>query len=358
MNDEQKLHYQSRAKDLRAQLKRWEEEWATAHEGNKPGRQDIKSRRDIAGKYKEYNRVRDVLSGKVPPPEAKDSGSKRRGQPLPSETPLKRTKHSQAADDDDDEVTKTPSISRKLFSPTKVTWLGPTPQKEGRVLGLLDLLTSTPTKANKHSPSPRGKDAPRTPSKTLDLQATARKLTPSQSTSPSKRQRHMSTTPRRYRGELALGATPTPKSAHLHSETPSFLRRRQALAEETESKPLAPLKLPRKPLIRGLSDIVAGLRRVEEEALDEDLEALREVEGGRPGEDVDELAGDDTAGSNPQGNEPPPPMKAYKKKDPKRTTRKPRPPEFILDVFSDPRSVRDVVKAILHTIFFTRFFPP
>ncbi|PHH63216.1 hypothetical protein CDD81_6168 [Ophiocordyceps australis] len=32
-------------------------------------------------------------------------------------------------------------------------------------------------------------------------------------------------------------------------------------------------------------------------------------------------------------------------------------PEFILDVFSDPRSVRDVVKAILHTIFFTRFFP-
>ncbi|KAK2592968.1 hypothetical protein QQS21_009335 [Conoideocrella luteorostrata] len=33
------------------------------------------------------------------------------------------------------------------------------------------------------------------------------------------------------------------------------------------------------------------------------------------------------------------------------------PPEFILDVFTDPRSVRDVVKGILHTIFFTRFFP-
>lgn len=32
-------------------------------------------------------------------------------------------------------------------------------------------------------------------------------------------------------------------------------------------------------------------------------------------------------------------------------------PEFILDVFTDPRSVRDVVKAILHTIFFNRFFP-
>ncbi|KAG5913524.1 hypothetical protein E4U42_001083, partial [Claviceps africana] len=33
------------------------------------------------------------------------------------------------------------------------------------------------------------------------------------------------------------------------------------------------------------------------------------------------------------------------------------PPEFILDVFTDPRSLRDVVKGILHTIFFTRFFP-
>ncbi|KAM3506532.1 hypothetical protein MY11210_007524 [Beauveria gryllotalpidicola] len=32
-------------------------------------------------------------------------------------------------------------------------------------------------------------------------------------------------------------------------------------------------------------------------------------------------------------------------------------PEFILDVFADPRSVRDIVRAILHTIFFTRFFP-
>ncbi|ETS80574.1 hypothetical protein PFICI_08103 [Pestalotiopsis fici W106-1] len=33
------------------------------------------------------------------------------------------------------------------------------------------------------------------------------------------------------------------------------------------------------------------------------------------------------------------------------------PQEFILDVFTDPASVRDVVRAILHTIFFHRFFP-
>ncbi|KAL6869511.1 hypothetical protein ACO1O0_000837 [Amphichorda felina] len=33
------------------------------------------------------------------------------------------------------------------------------------------------------------------------------------------------------------------------------------------------------------------------------------------------------------------------------------PTEFILDVFADPKSVRDIVKGILHTIFFHRFFP-
>lgn len=35
-----------------------------------------------------------------------------------------------------------------------------------------------------------------------------------------------------------------------------------------------------------------------------------------------------------------------------------RPQEFILEAFADPASVRDVVRGILHTIFFHRFFPP
>jgi len=34
-----------------------------------------------------------------------------------------------------------------------------------------------------------------------------------------------------------------------------------------------------------------------------------------------------------------------------------RPPEYILEVFADPTSVKDVVKGILHTIFFHRYFP-
>jgi len=34
-----------------------------------------------------------------------------------------------------------------------------------------------------------------------------------------------------------------------------------------------------------------------------------------------------------------------------------RPPEYILEVYADPSSIRDVVKGILNTIFFHRFFP-
>ncbi|MCJ1247216.1 hypothetical protein MMC30_004430 [Trapelia coarctata] len=34
-----------------------------------------------------------------------------------------------------------------------------------------------------------------------------------------------------------------------------------------------------------------------------------------------------------------------------------RPPEYILEVFADPTSIKDVVRGILHTIFFHRYFP-
>ncbi|EEH46052.2 uncharacterized protein PADG_02202 [Paracoccidioides brasiliensis Pb18] len=34
-----------------------------------------------------------------------------------------------------------------------------------------------------------------------------------------------------------------------------------------------------------------------------------------------------------------------------------KPPEHILEVFADPTSVKEIVKGILHTIFFHRYFP-
>ncbi|PHH85184.1 hypothetical protein CDD83_785 [Cordyceps sp. RAO-2017] len=61
MNDELTLCYEAKLRDLRARLKKWESDWATAHGGSKPGRQDIKDNPDIAGNYKEYNK-RDTTS--------------------------------------------------------------------------------------------------------------------------------------------------------------------------------------------------------------------------------------------------------------------------------------------------------
>lgn len=47
MNDETKSHYEAKSKELRADLKRWENDWADGHGGTKPGRQDIKENPDI-----------------------------------------------------------------------------------------------------------------------------------------------------------------------------------------------------------------------------------------------------------------------------------------------------------------------
>ena len=46
MDDETKSLYEAKARDLRADLKRWESSWALTH-GGKPGRQDIKDNPDI-----------------------------------------------------------------------------------------------------------------------------------------------------------------------------------------------------------------------------------------------------------------------------------------------------------------------
>jgi hypothetical protein len=83
------------------------------------------------------------------------------------------------------------------------------------------------------------------------------------------------------------GAT-TPKGPASVSKslfaTPAFLKRNSkpldAVDENAESYLVSPrpLRLPRKPITRGLSSVVAGLRKLEEERLDEELDALREAE--------------------------------------------------------------------------------
>lgn len=44
--------------------------------------------------------------------------------------------------------------------------------------------------------------------------------------------------------------------------------------------------------------------------------------------------------------------------DPSNPSQPPRPPTYTLDLFADPTFAKDIVKAVLHTIFFHRYFTP
>lgn len=199
-----------------------------------------------------------------------------------AETPMKNRPP------EDDQFMSTPAISRKLFSPAPVTSIGPTPQRDGKVLGLFDLLVEkelgTPSKSSDRPPTTpgRNRNVDATPSKrrsSLDTEKLGR--TPMSS---SKRQMlNTFMTPLKNRDNAAGGKTPTPGSiSKLQFDTPAFLRRHTlpALHEGTTFDAPAPLKLPRKPLGRGLSEIVASLRKVEDDKLDDDddMAALREAE--------------------------------------------------------------------------------
>ncbi|KAM6478711.1 DNA replication/checkpoint protein [Trichoderma sp. SZMC 28011] len=284
MDENLKKEYEARAQKVRADLKQWEADWAKTHGGKKPGREDIKNTPIIAQKYKDYNKLRDIIAGKlVPPPDtstSKQKHEKRKSDGAPVGTPMKRAKHAETPSKrlapNGEEYMNSPAISRKLFSPAPVTSIGPTPQRDGKVLGLFDLLVEREFKSPmKGASNTAGSLA--TPSKHRSslFEDSAANLgrTP---TSTSKRK--LFSTPMKKRdGQNTVG---TPSSvSKLQFDTPAFLKRHSLpTLDENTTFDAPPLRLPRKSLVRGLSEIVASLRKVEEEVLDDDLEALREAE--------------------------------------------------------------------------------
>ncbi|KAI0121967.1 DNA replication/checkpoint protein [Daldinia grandis] len=356
MDESERLQYEETCKQLRADLKHFEADWASHNEGAKPGREDIKKNPEIARKYKKYNQVRDVLAGKLPPPKAKAKGSsssrKRDPEEVLAVTPSKRSKSAETPSHIreriiDPEMFETPS-SRKLFSPAVPTSVGPTPQRDGRILGLFDLLEENDE--NTPSRTRTGKflndgAIQATPSKNAasDTIDEAVKL---DKTPVSGKRTTLFMTPSRRDSNAPLGRTPS-SIRKLQLTTPSFLRRAPLATVDENGDYIAPapLRLPRKPLGRSLSSAVASLRKLEEEALDDDLEALREAEddvnpsattkpikkkedilepdsqaqqllGGFDDEDLYDSAPEEQVGRNGQ------PLKVYKKKGQKRTTRR------------------------------------
>ncbi|KAK7740435.1 hypothetical protein SLS62_011116 [Diatrype stigma] len=291
MEDVERANYEATAQELRTALKRFEGDWAKQNSGSKPGRDDIKNNPEI---------VRDILAGKSQPPKAQPPKAKElpRSRKRTSDenitlTPSKRTRPDQTPSKsrqyDAEEVSfETPS-SRKLFSPAMPTSIGPTPQKDGRVLGLFDLLEenneNTPSKDRSGEPSKDVVQVHATPSKKsagsdIDELSVA-KLGRTPMSSSKRNMLNTFMTPLKPRdGNAAGGKTPTSVSK-LQFATPSFLRRAPLppIDEDGGYKSPRPLRLPRKPLGRSLSSVVASLRKLEEEKLDEELEALREMEG-------------------------------------------------------------------------------
>ncbi len=326
----------------------------------------------LARKYKTYNKIRDMLAGKT-------EANARKRKPTdaaPSETPSKRLRTATAQTPSNTErygsrldAVATPSTARKLFSPAVPTSIGPTPQRDGRVLGLFDLLAGT----DAPTPSKSAGGAATQPLGAATLHTDAIPIaTPSRQAAETtarlgRTPQRGFATPLKPRDANALGGrTPTRSVSKLQFATPAFLRRAPPpvplpRVDENGAFVASPgaVRLPRKPLLRTLSSVVAGLRRMEDEHLDDDLDALREMESegapprvppakatdvhdgdgnGKPGEpDALEpaqpllLGGFDDESKYDSPTEEPAaatvgrdgkPLPVYKKKAPKRTTRR------------------------------------
>lgn len=322
MEEADRQRYETQSKELRVKLKEWELEFAKSHGGAKPTRDDIKANPKIASYSKRYHRLRDVLSGKLPHTQVDGEKQDRKRKPhavpshtpsskrfRPAETPSSR-QHTQtglatphaATTTTASAAAVTPSLSRKLFSPAVPTSIGPTPQRDGRVLGLFDLLPfkdaeiDSPSRPKRAAKTPHAADAvQQTPRRgrtidtgvgiAIDLDRTPssrsmRQQQPQQQPQQTPRKSILSTPLKDSSNRVTKTPSTSRSVSKLQFQTPAFLRRipMSKISENSEFASPEPIRLPRKPLVRGLSSIVADLRKTQEEQLDDELDALREVE--------------------------------------------------------------------------------
>lgn len=170
----------------------------------------------------------------------------------------------------------------EYLSPQGPAFIGPTPQRDGIVLGLFDNLNAetpskrriifgeiepnvfqTPTKKDTEAAS-EASSASRIRGERTPLSITKRNLF-NQFVTPKKRK---------------LDEEGTPSSTLRGLATPAFLRRDNALdrieeADETTPRP-APWK--RRSMVRSLSAMIQNMRKDEDDRLDEEADIMRELE--------------------------------------------------------------------------------
>jgi hypothetical protein len=252
-----------------------------------------------AAKYREYDKLRR--------PTAKKTESQRinPAQPhhatprkaAPTATPQKPTSqflrpNIPSLQEEEAELEPTPAAVRMH--------LGPTPQKDGHILSLFDDLSSTASKPSRTALASIEANANFTPSKPSQLlfaendspPENVHDRTPASSSKRFLLDSFVSTTPLKRKREDEEPAHATPSSSKGLS-TPAFLRRTSnmlimnTLVEEAESdheiKSLNFGRMRQPPfkkrgIVRSLSSIIQGLRKQEDDELDEELEMMREME--------------------------------------------------------------------------------
>jgi hypothetical protein len=190
-------------------------------------------------------------------------------------TPMKRKREDEDASENVDQ-------GAELFSPQGPAVIGPTPQRDGIVLGLFDMLPSgTPSK-------PRtvlgdvGLNVPQTPSRRLQDAASETSLESrarGERTPLSAGKRFLLNqfvTPKKRR----LDEQGTPSSTTRGLATPAFLKRDNVLsAIDEEDEPISrPAPWMRRGLGRSLSSMIQAMRKDEEDQLDEEADIMRELE--------------------------------------------------------------------------------
>lgn len=144
-----KASLQVRSTNLRADLKDFERTFAAEHHGCKPGKDDIKANAEVAEKYKQYNRIRDVLAGKLTLAALEASSPARKPKlrntsaSVAARSPANKRLHStprtkRLRPDDVDPYDAPSSVTpRRVLSA-----IGPTPQRDGQALGIFDLMSN------------------------------------------------------------------------------------------------------------------------------------------------------------------------------------------------------------------------
>lgn len=293
---------EQRCNVLRQDLKAWEKQFAAQNEGRKAGRDDIKGNTEIctyatyiachdsdadllqAQKYKEYNKLRVRLSSKADP----QTPSKRAPRPKsshdvectpkalpkpPAFTPTKRKRVEEDAPENVDPA------AEFLVSPQGPSVIGPTPQRDGIVLGLFDLLAEGTPSKRRVVLGDAQLNVPQTPSKNQEGSVTSHE-------SRARGER----TPLSSGKRFLLNQFVTPKKRKLGDQgtpstvrglaTPAFLRRDnmlEAIEEDNEPTP-RPAPWKRRGLGRSLSSMIQAMKKDEDDRLDEEADIMREME--------------------------------------------------------------------------------